>query len=103
MIRHCVLFRWIEGATPSDVMALEVGLGGLPGIIPEIRRYLFGKDLGIAQGNWDFALAADFEDESAFATYVAHPAHQELIAKLIRPILGSRAAVQFQIDPTDGL
>lgn len=96
MLRHCAMFRWNEGTTAEQVRALEEGLAKLPGEIPEIKAYAFGADLGLRDGNWDFAVVADFDDADAFTTYVEHPAHQQLITDLIEPIRGERTSVQFE-------
>jgi hypothetical protein len=66
------------------------------GAIPEIRRYAFGPDAGLAEGNFDFAVVADFEDADAYRVYAAHPAHTGLIAERIRPLIAERVAVQYE-------
>lgn len=98
MIRHVVCFRWTEGTGPEQVAAVAAGLAALPGEIPEIRQYRFGSDLGLAEGNADFAVVADFDDEAGWRTYREHPAHQRVIAERIGPIVADRLAVQLRID-----
>ena len=95
MIRHCVTFRFGPEATPEAVEALVAALGALPDAIAEIRDYRFGPDLGLRETNADFAVVADFEDESAFRTYATHPAHVTVIDELVSPIVVERNAVQF--------
>src|SRR5438270_92879 len=62
MVRHVALFRWKDGTTAADVSRVEEGLRPLPSQIPCIRAYRFGRDLGIQEGNADFAVAAAFGD-----------------------------------------
>ncbi|MGI5267527.1 Dabb family protein [Nonomuraea sp. CA-218870] len=95
MIRHVVLFTWSPEATEEQKAAVAAELSALPGQIPQIRSYAFGPDAGINTGNHDFAVVADFDDEDAYTAYRDHPAHQAVIADHIRPILASRAAVQY--------
>ena len=95
MIRHVVLFRFREDAADADRQAV---LAELPSAIEQIRRYEYGDDVGLVEGNFDFAVVADFDDRSAFETYAAHPRHQQLITDRIRPILTERVAVQYQLD-----
>ena len=76
-------------------------LAELPDRIPEIRRYAFGADLGLAEGNYDFAVVGDFDDEDAYRRYAAHPEHQRVIAERIRPLIDSRVAVQIPIPAED--
>lgn len=96
MLRHVVLLRWKADTSPAQLQALREGLSALPDAIPEIRRYEFGGDAAISEGNFDFAIVADFENRSDFERYAAHAVHQKLIAERIRPILRERAAVQYE-------
>jgi hypothetical protein len=93
--RHVVLLTWKEGTDAAAIRAAVEGLAGLPAVIPELREYHFGNDLGIADGNADFAIVGDFEDVDAWRRYQEHPEHQRVIVELIRPILASRQAAQF--------
>ncbi|HKC49340.1 MAG TPA: Dabb family protein [Myxococcota bacterium] len=96
--RHVVLFRWKPGTGERELQALERALEALPRAIPEIRAYRFGRDAGVANGNFDFAIVADFADESAWRRYVDHPAHAALVAERVRPILAERAATQIRVE-----
>jgi len=89
--------RWKEGTSDAQKQAVREGLAALPAAIPEIRRYQFGDDAAIVEGNFEFAVVADFDNASDFRTYAAHDAHQKLIAECIRPILRDRAAVQYAL------
>jgi hypothetical protein len=98
MFRHVVMFRWNEGTTAEHVKAAEEGLAELPSAIPELRAYAFGPDAGINEGNFDFAVVADFDDAAGYVAYRDHPAHQAVLAERLRPHIAERAAVQFQVD-----
>ncbi len=96
MLRHVAVFRWVEGTAPAAVSALAGGLAGLPGSIPEIREFRFGPDAGLGMSaNADYAVVADFDDAGAYSVYAAHPDHQDVIVRLLRPILAERMSVQF--------
>ena len=96
MLRHVVMFSWVEDATPAQKQAVRDGLDALPDVIPQIRSYRLGADVGLTEGNFDFVVVGDFDDVNGFLTYRDHPAHQKVIAESIRPILGARAAVQHE-------
>jgi hypothetical protein len=99
MFRHVVLLRWNDSATPEQRLAVLEGLRALPPQIPEIRSYRVGVDAGLAaEGNSDLAVVADFDDVAGYLVYRDHPVHQDVIARSIRPILASRAAIQQQFD-----
>jgi len=66
MIRHTVMFRWIPEATREQKEQAKEELGRLPGLIPEVRAYHLGEDLGLVGDlNFDFALVADFDNLAA--------------------------------------
>jgi len=98
VLRHVVLLRWKPGTSAGQKRAVRDGLAALPAAIPQIRSYRFGDDVAISEGNFEFAIVADFDSRSDFQTYAAHAAHQKLIAERIRPILQERAAVQYEIE-----
>ena len=79
----------------ADVPSAE--LRKLPGAIPQLRSYTVGPDAGINQGNHDYAVVADFDNVDDYLVYRDHPQHQEVIAKHIKPILATRAAVQLSV------
>jgi len=93
-LTHVALFTWRPEATDADVRALCDGLATLPGLIPEIQGYRFGPDAGLAAGNADFAVVAEFADADAYRAYAAHPAHRDVIDRLLTPIVGRRVATQ---------
>jgi hypothetical protein len=94
--RHVVMFRWREDATAEQKKTLEDRLNALPGAIPELRAYAVGGDAGINDGNFDFAVVADFADRDGYVVYRDHPAHRAVVEECVRPILADRAAVQYE-------
>ncbi|MBO0803690.1 MAG: Dabb family protein [Nocardiopsaceae bacterium] len=97
MIRHVVMFNWTPEATAEQVEQVVTELGKLPARIGAIKAYAFGPDAGFAQGNFDFAVTADFDDEAGYVSYRDHPDHREIVQRLIAPIMAERSAVQFEV------
>ncbi len=95
--RHVATFVFRDDATDEQIAAVTEGLLALPAQIPEIRAYRVGRDLGLSEGNHHYAVVADFEGVDGYLAYRDHPAHQAVLAERIRPILASRAAVQYDI------
>jgi len=95
MIRHTVLFKWTAEATQEQRQAVQAELAALAPTVPSIRGFVMGGDAGLASGNFDFAVTADFDDEAGFFAYRDDPAHREVIARVIAPITAQRVAVQF--------
>jgi Stress responsive A/B Barrel Domain len=96
VIRHVVVFRFSDGATDDQKEAMRAALRRLPELIPEIRAYRFGDDLGLRDDNFDFAVTADFDDVDDFLVYRDHPDHQKAIAEYIAPIAKARAGAQYE-------
>ncbi len=95
MFRHVIQLRFKDGTSAEQIAALHAALAELPRQIPEIRRYHFGDDARLVDGNWDFALVAEFDSEDGYLVYRTHPAHLAVIEHHIKPLLKERAAVQF--------
>ncbi|MCO6006514.1 Dabb family protein [Actinoallomurus purpureus] len=95
--RHVVVFRWNESATDERRREVVGRLNALPGAIPEIAAYHVGGDAGLNDGNFDFAVVADFADRDAYVVYRDHPVHRAVIDEYIKPILAERAAVQYDL------
>jgi hypothetical protein len=97
MIRHIALFRLKKDAPSDASQSLEEGLLQLAQTISEMASYDYGTDLGLREGNFDFAVVADFEDKEAFARYVNHPDHQAFIRDRLTPVLEDRVSLQFEL------
>lgn len=94
-VRHVVLFRFAPGTGDEQRAAIARELRRLPDAIPEIAAYTFGDDAGLVDGNWDFAVVADFASVDDYVTYRDHPVHRAVIADHIRPVMAERAAAQI--------
>ncbi len=97
MIRHVVLISWVPEATADQVRRVETELNALQPVISELRDYQVGPDAGIVEGNADFAVVADFDDQESYLIYRNHPAHRKVIEEAINPIARQRVAVQYQL------
>jgi len=100
MIRHCVMLTWTEEANEETIKAVLAGLTELRPKIDVIRSYSFGPDLELDPGrNHDLMIVAEFDSVEDYQIYASHPDHIELIVQTIKPILATRAAVQYEVDP----
>ena len=69
----------------------------LPSLVPSLRAFHAGADLGLNQGNFDFAVTADFDDADGYVAYRDHPEHRAIISQFIQPIAAQRVAVQYEV------
>jgi hypothetical protein len=96
VITHVVMFRWKPEITDADRAAISAALDTLPAAVPSIRTYVHGPDVGASTAaNYDYAIAATFDDVDGWREYDVHPTHDDVRANVIRPWVAERAAVQF--------
>jgi hypothetical protein len=96
MFRHTVLCKWAADATDEQKKAAATELAKLPSTIPSLRAFACGPDAGFAEGNFDFAVTADFDDEAGYFAYRDNPGHRQVVQRYITPIVAQRAAVQYE-------
>jgi Stress responsive A/B Barrel Domain len=94
MLKHVVLFRFKQTTGEAEIDTLIDGLSALPELIPEIREYVFGRDIVRSERSYDFALISAFDDLPAMQRYQVHAEHQKVIAH-VKSICESILAVDF--------
>jgi hypothetical protein len=97
MIRHVALFTWIPEATDEQKQQVAKELMTLPPLLSGLRAFQVGPDAGIIEGNFDFAVVADFDDAESYLGYRHHPAHRAIIEQVTSPITRERATIQYEI------
>jgi hypothetical protein len=95
MIRNVVLVKLKPQPDPAAIAEIQQAFRNLncPGTI----RYLVGDDLGLREGNWSFAIVADFIDVDSYRAYDQDSEHNRARARLL-PLADQIARVQFQIN-----
>ena len=97
MILHVVTFVWKRDITTSEVDRLHEALGRLPQLIAQLVRYEHGRDLGLKQGNADYAICAVVRSAEDLALYLDHPEHVRVVRELTSQMFASRQAVQLAL------
>ena len=95
MIRHVVMFRWKDEVSADHAAHTAAALRALPAAIPELVGYHVGPDLGVSDGNYDFAVVAEVNTVEDYYAYRDHPQHQAVVKEFIAPHIAARTAVQF--------
>ncbi len=97
MIRHVVLFTWDDEMTEELEQQFATELTALAPKLRGLRSYHAGPDAGIIEGNYDFAVVADFDDAESYLAYRTNAEHQEIIGRISSPHAKDRASVQYEI------
>lgn len=77
-LRHVVLFKFKESATPEDIANVEKAFTALPGKIPQIKGYEWGTNNspeGLDKG-FTHCFFLTFDSEEDRAIYLPHPDHK---------------------------
>jgi hypothetical protein len=97
MIRHVALFAWTPEATGEQKARVATELRALRPLMTGVCAYHVGPDAGLADGNFDFAVVADFADAASYAAYRDHPAHRAVTEQTVRPIQREQVAIQYEL------
>lgn len=92
---HVVSFQWGPDVTEDHIDRAAAALDDLCRVVDGIVSYHHGRDAGINQGNFQYAITARFESEQHYLGYRDHPQHQAFIQTFIAGHVAQRAAVQF--------
>ncbi len=94
MIRNIVLVKLAPDQDPAAVAKARQAFLDLN--CPGTLSYAIGDDLGLRDGNWSFAIVADFADADAYRAYDQDEAHNRARAGLL-PMTEQIARVQFEV------
>ena len=95
MLHHVVLITLKDGVTDEQVDAAIEGLRELPALIPEIRSYEVGRDLGLSEANADLGLVGSFDSVEDYQTYLSHPAHVAVARDRLGSFVESISSIQL--------
>jgi len=94
VIRNVVLVKLKPGYDPAEVADIQDEFRRLN--CPGTLSYTIGSDLGLREGNWSFAIVADFANTDAYRAYDVDSAHNRARARLA-PVVEHIARAQFEI------
>jgi hypothetical protein len=95
VIRNVVMGRLNDDA---DLGRLEEGLAALRALrIDGLLALDCGRDLGLREGNWNYAVTADLADETAYRRYDDDEEHNRIRRELLGPVTGQIVRVQFLV------
>jgi len=100
ILRHVVLFKFKDTATPAQIRQVEDAFRSLPGKISEVKTFEWGTNVSpenLAQG-FTHCFLLSFSSDKDRDAYLVAPAHKEFGA-LLRPNLDQVLVVDFWAQP----
>jgi hypothetical protein len=94
VIRNVVLVKLKAGQDPAEIAEAQEAFRNLN--CPGTLSYAVGDDVGLREGNWSFAIVADFKDADSYRAYDLDAEHNRARARLA-PMAEQIARVQFQL------
>ena len=94
MIRNVVVGRLLPGADPAAVQTALDAIVALP--VQGCLDVRVGRDAGLRDGAWGFAITSDWVDADAYRAYDLDAEHDRVRAELFGPLCAEIARVQFE-------
>jgi hypothetical protein len=96
LLRHVVLFKFKDGASPSDVQKVEQAFSALPSKIPQIAAYEWGTNNSPENLNQGFThcFFVSFKTEKDREVYLPHPAHVAFV-EVLKPVLDKVLVIDY--------
>ena len=99
MIRHSVMFKLTEFATPADKQAkmqeIKTGLEALIDKIDVLRMIRVDFNVNPEEA-WDVILTTELDSLEDVKTYATHPEHVAISKGIIGPVKADRACVDYE-------
>ena len=95
MFNHVGHLTLAPDASDEQIEAILTGLLGLPGQIDGLLEARVVRDAGLTDGNATLRFHMRFVSEDAWRAYGTDPAHVAVVTEHIKPVLASKAFVQY--------
>jgi hypothetical protein len=102
LIRNVVVGRLRRTEDPvqqaADAALLQEGLAGIAALrLPGMLSMSVGRNLGLRDGGWSFAITNDWQDAHAYRAYDADEEHNRLRREIFATICQDIARVQIEV------
>lgn len=95
-LRHVVLFKFKDSATPEEIAKVEEAFAALPSKIPEIKDFEWGINNSPENLNKGFthSFFLTFDSEEGREAYLPHPDHKAF-GEVLGPILDDVLVIDY--------
>ena len=94
MITHVVVAK-LKDRSVQNIESVHDLLSSLNGTIPSLRHLEVGTDLTRSERSFDLTLIAKFDDSTGLKSYLTHPTHVPISARL-RELADSIVTVDYE-------
>jgi hypothetical protein len=96
LLRHVVLFKFKDTATPADVRKVEDAFRALPSKLPIIKSFEWGKNNSPENLNQGLThcFLVTFASEKDRDAYLPHPEHQAFV-EVLKPHLDKVTVIDY--------
>ena len=95
MLKHIVVWKYLEEVTPTQREEHVAMLRRLPSLIPNINSFAVGSDVLGLPRSYDTGLVAVFADRAGLDAYTVHPEHVA-VADFGKRVSAHVASVDFE-------
>ena len=96
MVEHIVLFKVKSGTPDAAVRSMLDGLASLKTRVPGIVQLSAGTNTSDRSKGFTHGLVVRFQNQAGLEQYLPHPAHQEVVQTLIKPIIDELIVVDYE-------
>ena len=94
MFSHIGILTLKPTTSDEQVLGLAAALEALVGVVPGLLTATVERDARLREGNADLIFRMQFDEQSSWEGYSAHPAHVAVITDHIAPVLQSKTFLQ---------
>ncbi len=96
VLRHVVMFKFLDSATPEDIKKVEVAFRELPGKIAQIKSFEWGVNNSPEKLNQGLThcFLLSFQSTKDRDAYLVHPAHKAFGA-ILKPYFDKATVLDY--------
>ena len=94
MFSHIGILTLKPTVSEEQVRGLSAALEALVGVVPGLLSATVERDARLREGNADLIFRMQFDEQSSWEGYSAHPAHVAVITNHIAPHLQAKTFLQ---------
>ena len=95
MIKHIVMWKFMDDVVEADTLEMKRLLESLKGVVPSLLQIEVGMDVVGMDASKDMVLTTLFNSLSDLQAYADHPAHLKVV-EFVKPLVCERAVVDYE-------